>query len=98
MVGLGIVRPGSHARRGRFPAYGLTRWAALHRRRSPPEAQDRVDCRFRPRRPVPMQTLLSDDEIASLNLDFEGAQPSDILAWALEKSGLEHIAIASAFQ
>src|SRR4026207_735060 len=45
-----------------------------------------------------MQTLLSDDEIASLNLDFEEAQPSDILAWALEKSGLEHIAIASAFQ
>ena len=45
-----------------------------------------------------MQTLLSDDEIASLNLDFEGSQPSDILAWALEKSGLEQIAIASAFQ
>ena len=45
-----------------------------------------------------MQTLLSDDDIASLNLDFEEAQPSDILAWALEKSGLEHIAIASAFQ
>ena len=34
-----------------------------------------------------MQTLLSDDDIASLNLDFEEAQPSDILAWALEKSG-----------
>ena len=45
-----------------------------------------------------MQTLLSDDDIASLNLDLEVAQPSDILAWALEKSGLEHIAIASAFQ
>jgi phosphoadenosine phosphosulfate reductase len=45
-----------------------------------------------------MQTLLSDDEIASLNADFEAAQPSDILAWALEKSGLEKLAIASAFQ
>ena len=48
--------------------------------------------------PVPMRTLLPDDEIASLNLDFDEAQPSDILAWALEKSGLERIAIASAFQ
>ena len=45
-----------------------------------------------------MQTLLSDDEIASLNVDFETLQPSDILAWALEKSGLEKLAIASAFQ
>ena len=45
-----------------------------------------------------MQTLLSDYEIASLNASFEGAQPSDILSWALEKSGLEEIAIASAFQ
>ena len=45
-----------------------------------------------------MQTLLSDDEIASLNVDFETLQPSDILAWALERSGLEKMAIASAFQ
>jgi phosphoadenosine phosphosulfate reductase len=45
-----------------------------------------------------MRTLLSDHEIADLNLGFEEAQPSDILAWALEKSGLEEIAIASAFQ
>jgi phosphoadenosine phosphosulfate reductase len=45
-----------------------------------------------------MDTLLSDDEIQSLNLSFEEAPPSDILAWALEKSGLERIAIASAFQ
>ena len=45
-----------------------------------------------------MDTLLSDDDIATLNLGFEDAQPSDILAWALEKSGLERIAIASAFQ
>ena len=47
-------------------------------------------CRCRP--------LLSDDEIASLNVDLETWQPSDILAWALEKSGLEKLAIASAFQ
>ena len=45
-----------------------------------------------------MRTLLSDQEIADLNLGFEEAQPSDILAWALEKSGLHEIAIASAFQ
>ncbi len=45
-----------------------------------------------------MQTLLPAHEIASLNEGFEDAQPSDILAWALEKSGLERIAIASAFQ
>ena len=45
-----------------------------------------------------MRTLLSDQEIANLNLGFEEAQPSDILEWALEKSGLQEIAIASAFQ
>ena len=45
-----------------------------------------------------MQTLLSDDEIASLNADFEALQPSSILTWALEESGLEKLAIASAFQ
>jgi phosphoadenosine phosphosulfate reductase len=45
-----------------------------------------------------MQILLSHDEIASLNVEFDDAQPDDILAWALEKSGLEQIAIASAFQ
>ena len=45
-----------------------------------------------------MRTLLSDQEIADLNLGFEDAQPTDILAWALEHSGLREIAIASAFQ
>jgi phosphoadenosine phosphosulfate reductase len=45
-----------------------------------------------------MDTLLSDDDIATLNVGFEEAQPNDILAWALEKSGLDRIAIASAFQ
>jgi phosphoadenosine phosphosulfate reductase len=45
-----------------------------------------------------MRTLLSQREIHDLNLGFEDALPSDILSWALEKSGLEKIAIASAFQ
>ena len=45
-----------------------------------------------------MRTLLSDQEIADLNLAFEDVQPSDVLTWALETSGLEEIAIASAFQ
>ena len=44
-----------------------------------------------------MQTLLSDDEIASLNVDLETC--SRATSWrALEKSGLEKLAIASAFQ
>ena len=45
-----------------------------------------------------MQTLPSDDQIRSLNAGFESAAPSEIVAWALEDSGLERIAIASAFQ
>jgi phosphoadenosine phosphosulfate reductase len=45
-----------------------------------------------------MRTLLPDHEIVSLNASFDEAQPSDILAWALEESGLARIAIASAFQ
>ncbi len=45
-----------------------------------------------------MQTLLPADELAALNLAFEEAHPSEIVAWAIEKSGLERIAIASAFQ
>jgi phosphoadenosine phosphosulfate reductase len=63
-----------------------------------PHPASGVDWRFRPKASVPMQTLLSDEEIASLNVDLETLQPSDILAWALEKSGLEKLAIASAFQ
>ena len=46
----------------------------------------------------PLQTLLSDDHIASLNAGFESAHPQEVVAWALERSGLERIAIASAFQ
>ena len=45
-----------------------------------------------------MRTLLRDDELVALNLAFEDAHPREILAWALETSGLRKIAIASAFQ
>jgi phosphoadenosine phosphosulfate reductase len=45
-----------------------------------------------------MDTLLSADELVALNLAFETADPREILAWTLEGSGLERVAIASAFQ
>ena len=45
-----------------------------------------------------MQTLLPTDELIALNIAFEEAHPRDILGWALERSGLERIAVASAFQ
>ncbi len=45
-----------------------------------------------------MQTLLPADELVELNTAFEAAHPRQILAWALERSGLDRIAIASAFQ
>ena len=45
-----------------------------------------------------MQTLLPADELVELNTAFEVTHPREILAWALERSGLERIAIASAFQ
>ena len=45
-----------------------------------------------------MRTLLPDDELVDLNIAFEDAHPREILAWALESSGLRKIAIASAFQ
>ncbi|MEX2275721.1 MAG: phosphoadenylyl-sulfate reductase [Actinomycetota bacterium] len=45
-----------------------------------------------------MQTQLSPGDVATLNARFETAHPSEILRWALEGSGLERIAIASAFQ
>jgi phosphoadenosine phosphosulfate reductase len=44
-----------------------------------------------------MDTLTTDD-VATLNARFEAAEPQDIVRWALESSGLERIAIASAFQ
>ncbi len=45
-----------------------------------------------------MQTLLADDELVALNLKFEDASPADVLRWVLDQSGLERVAIASAFQ
>jgi phosphoadenosine phosphosulfate reductase len=45
-----------------------------------------------------LQTLLSVEELAARNAGFEGAHPADIVHWALLDSGLERIAIASAFQ
>ena len=45
-----------------------------------------------------MRTLLSDQEILELNGRFEHLSPPAIVRWALEESGVERIAIASAFQ
>jgi phosphoadenosine phosphosulfate reductase len=45
-----------------------------------------------------MQTLLPDEELLALNIAFEQAHPREILSWALETSGIERIALASAFQ
>ncbi|HEV8420433.1 MAG TPA: phosphoadenosine phosphosulfate reductase family protein, partial [Actinomycetota bacterium] len=45
-----------------------------------------------------MDTLLAEDLIQDLNVRFELSTPEEIVAWALEESGLERIAIASAFQ
>jgi phosphoadenosine phosphosulfate reductase len=41
---------------------------------------------------------LPDDELVALNIEFERAHPREILTWALERSGLPKVAIASAFQ
>jgi phosphoadenosine phosphosulfate reductase len=45
-----------------------------------------------------MQTLLAEEHIQELNARFETSTPNEIVRWALEDSGLERIAIASAFQ
>ena len=47
---------------------------------------------------MPQTTLLSQREIDALNDRFETAHPREVVRWALEDSGLERIAIASAFQ
>src|SRR5438445_4832463 len=55
------------------------------------------------RHPVPpprrrsMQTLLGDDLVRELNARFESSPPNEIIRWALE-SGLERMAVATAFQ
>jgi len=48
-------------------------------------------------RPV-LQTLIPPDELVALNIAFESADPREVLEWALVTSGIERIAIASAFQ
>lgn len=45
-----------------------------------------------------MLTMPTEAEIAELNERFESATPQEILRWALLDSGIEAIAIASAFQ
>jgi phosphoadenosine phosphosulfate reductase len=45
-----------------------------------------------------LRTLLSDEHIADLNGRFETAPPQEVVRWALESSGLDRIAVASAFQ
>jgi phosphoadenosine phosphosulfate reductase len=45
-----------------------------------------------------METLLAEDLIRDLNARFEVAGPAEIVDWALEGSGMDRIAIASAFQ
>jgi phosphoadenosine phosphosulfate reductase len=44
------------------------------------------------------RTLLSDDDLQSLNERFEDARPAEIVEWAVADSGLDGIALASAFQ
>jgi phosphoadenosine phosphosulfate reductase len=43
-------------------------------------------------------TLLSDEDLAALNERFETVHPREIVDWALDGSGLEPVALASAFQ
>lgn len=45
-----------------------------------------------------MHTLISDPELRALNRRFETATPREIVHWALDDSGIERIALASAFQ
>jgi phosphoadenosine phosphosulfate reductase len=45
-----------------------------------------------------MQTLLAEEDIRHLNIQFEEASPPEIVRWAMEDSGLNRMAIASAFQ
>jgi phosphoadenosine phosphosulfate reductase len=45
-----------------------------------------------------VKTLLPAAEVSSLNQKFEDSHPLDILRWTFDQSGLERVAIASAFQ
>jgi phosphoadenosine phosphosulfate reductase len=49
-------------------------------------------------RGTPLAPLLPDEELTALNIAFEDAHPREILSWALETSGVQRIAVASAFQ
>jgi phosphoadenosine phosphosulfate reductase len=42
--------------------------------------------------------LVSDEEVRDLNERFEHVHPREVVRWALEESGCERIAVASAFQ
>jgi phosphoadenosine phosphosulfate reductase len=44
------------------------------------------------------RTLLSDEDLRSLNDRFEHGRPQDVVEWALTESGLVGVALASAFQ
>jgi phosphoadenosine phosphosulfate reductase len=45
-----------------------------------------------------VRILLRAEELASINQTFEEAHPRDVVRWTLEESGLDRVAIASAFQ
>jgi len=45
-----------------------------------------------------MHTLLAEEDLRDLNLKFQDTAPLDVVRWALEDSGLDRVAIASAFQ
>jgi phosphoadenosine phosphosulfate reductase len=45
-----------------------------------------------------VRILLSAEELASINQTFEEAHPRDVVRWVLDESGLDRVAIASAFQ
>ncbi|TMK82248.1 MAG: phosphoadenylyl-sulfate reductase [Actinobacteria bacterium] len=45
-----------------------------------------------------MQTLIAEDVVSDLNARFETSTPEEIVRWAILDSGLDRIAIASAFQ
>jgi phosphoadenosine phosphosulfate reductase len=51
-----------------------------------------------PEREAALQTLIPPDELVALNIAFENADPREVLEWALVTSGIERIALASAFQ
>ncbi len=44
------------------------------------------------------QTMLSAEELSLLNKRFEAERPAEILRWLFQESGLERVAVASAFQ